>query len=131
MHGINLKALPVVLAASTLARPAMSSSVWKSKLEAEAENNSEKMARLFLEAGIIGKEQYCDAAEIAESLHKSIDQVIVTSFLSDEQAVLCASAMHFLECDIINETLAADALRTANARGLTFREGLSYFGFGW
>jgi hypothetical protein len=135
MHGINMKPSPVVPTASAAARPALASSVWKDKLDASVavtvSSKSDTLAKLLQRAGMIGKEQVCDASDIAESLNKTVDQVITTSFLSAMQAELCASAMSYLERGIINEALAADALGLANSKGLPFVEGLKYFGFGW
>ncbi|MBX9725574.1 MAG: hypothetical protein K2X81_29520, partial [Candidatus Obscuribacterales bacterium] len=79
----------------------------------------------------ISREQYCDAQEIAESLNKSIDQVIVTSFLSEQQAQLCSAAMSYVERGIVIESLASDALMVANTKNISFIEGLRYFGYGW
>jgi hypothetical protein len=131
MHGINLKPSPAVPLASTANRPAMASSVWKEKLESSQSTHSDSLAKLLQRAGVINKEQVCDAGEIAESLKKSLDQVIVTSFLSEAQAELCTKALSYLERGIINEDLAAQAMAFCNARNVTFVEGLKYFGFGW
>jgi len=139
MHGINLKPSSAVSAAASTAKPAISNSVWKTKLETfeakpaatSAVQPATKIAKLLQKAGMLGKEQYCDAQEIADSLNKSIDQVLLTSFLSEKQSALCASAISFLERGIISETLAVDALAFANVRTITFQESLRYHGFGW
>jgi hypothetical protein len=131
MHGINLKpvaANPMPVAATT-SKPALDSSVWRSKLEDN--QHSDKLVELVKSAGLITREQYCDAMEIAESLGKSIDQVLATSILSEEQAKICEGALSYLERGIINENLAADAVRLASAKQLSFFEALKYFGFGW
>jgi hypothetical protein len=131
MHGINLKpatAMPLA-AASTISKPAMSTSPWREKLESVQQ--SDKLVKLLDSAGMITAEQRCDAGEIAASMDKSIDQVITTSFLSEKQGELWASALSYLERGIINEDLAVDALRLANARGMKFVDSLTYFGFGW
>ncbi|MBX9568090.1 MAG: hypothetical protein K2X77_04305 [Candidatus Obscuribacterales bacterium] len=102
--------------------------VWRDKLEAPQANN---LSKLLERAGLVGKEQLCDAAEIAESLKKSIDQVLVTSFLNEKQADLCSAAMRYIDKGIVTEALAADGLMVANMKGIPFAEGLKYFGFGW
>ena len=102
--------------------------IWRDKLEAPQANN---LSKLLEKAGIVGKEQMCDAMEIAESLKKSIDQVLVTSFLSEKQAALCEQALRYIERGIITDALAADGLMVANMKGISFPEGLKYFGFGW
>jgi hypothetical protein len=139
MQGINLKPSSGVSAAASTAKPAMSNSVWKSKLEAmeakpadaSAVQPATKVAKLLQKAGMLGREQYCDAQEIADSLNKSIDQVLLTSFLSEKQSTLCASAISFLERGVIGETLAVEALAFANVRTISFEESLRYHGFGW
>lgn len=107
-------------------KPAVS--VWKDRLEV---SRSDVLAKLAQKAGIVGVEQICDAQEIAESLNKSIDQVIATSFLNEIETELCASAMSYIERGIVTEALAADGLMAAKAKGVSFTEGLKYFGFGW
>lgn len=103
-------------------------SVWRDKLEAPQANN---ISKLLERAGLIGKEQICDAQEIAESLKKSIDQVLLTSFLNEKQAELCTTAMRYVDKGLITEGLAADGLMVANLKNIPFSEGLKYFGFGW
>lgn len=103
-------------------------SVWREKLEAPQANN---LSKLLERAGFVGKEQLCDAAEIAESLKKSIDQVLLTSFLNEKQAALCTTAMRYVDNGTITEALAADGMMVANLKGISFAEGLKYFGFGW
>lgn len=102
--------------------------VWRDKLEAPQNNI---MSNLLQKAGLVGKEQLCDAMEIAESLKKSVDQVLVTSFLNDSQAKLCEQAVRYIEGGLVTESLAADGLMVANMKNITFPEGLKYFGFGW
>lgn len=127
MQSINLNSRTVL---PTQAKPA--TAVWKDRLEnSQAQASSDMLAKLLQRAGIIGKEQYCDAAEIAESLKKSVDQVLTTSFLSQEQVEICNGAMTLLDRGLITEALAADGLAVANAKGISFQEGLKYFGFGW
>lgn len=126
MQTINLNARATALPSSAEARP--DASVWKSRLES---SQSDSMAKLLQKAGIIGREQYCDAAEIAESLKKSIDQVLATSFLSEKQLVLVNSAMTYLDRGVLTEKLAADGMAVANSKDISFQEGLKYFGFGW
>lgn len=127
MQAINFKGSPVQ-AAATASKPACSNTPWRNKLEA---SHADSLAKLVNKAGIMGNEQICDAQEIADSLNKSIDQVIATSFLSDTQAELCAQAVSYIERGIITEALAADGLMVAHAKGISFTEGLKYFGFGW
>jgi hypothetical protein len=102
--------------------------VWRDKLEAP---QADHLSKLLERAGLIGKEQICDAAEIAESLKKSIDQVLLTSFLNEKQAELSTAAMRYVERGLVTEALAADGLMVANLKGISFAEGLRYFGFGW
>lgn len=128
MQGIQLKGSAAPMAAAAASRPAVSNMPWRNKLES---SHSDSLTKLVQRAGILSKEQYCDAAEIAESLKKSLDQVIATSFLSEQQTEICASAMSYIEKGIITDALAADALMVANAKGISFSEGLKYFGFGW
>ncbi|MBX9688478.1 MAG: hypothetical protein K2X27_17345 [Candidatus Obscuribacterales bacterium] len=125
MQSVNLKTSSTATLNSSQKQ---SGSVWKQKLDA---SSADKLSKLLQRAGIIGKEQLCDAMEIAESLNKSIDQVLSTSFLTEKQIELCALAMNYLERGLVTEALAADGLKMANARGLQFREGLKYFGYGW
>lgn len=129
MPGINIKPVSTTPAASMVPKSAMSTSVWRDKLETA--RHVETLANLLQSTGIINGEQYCEAIEIADSLRKSVDQVIFTSFLSEQQREICAGAMSYLERGIVNEELAANGLKFANDRGLTFAEGLRYFGFGW
>lgn len=103
-------------------------SVWKEKFEAPQASN---LPQILERAGILGKEQLCDASEIAESLKKSIDQVLMTSFLSEKQVELCSNAVRYLQRGLLTEALAADGLMVANKKGISFEEGLRYFGFGW
>jgi hypothetical protein len=126
MQSIQLKGSAVP--ASTANRPAVSNTPWRNKLEA---SHSDALAKLLQRAGILGNEQYCDAAEIAESINKSIDHVLASSFLNDKQTELCASAMQYIERGILTEQLAADALAVANHKQISFAEGLKYYGFGW
>lgn len=107
-------------------KPAVS--VWKDRLEV---SRSDVLAKLAQKAGLIGAEQICDAQEIAESLNKSVDQVLATSFLNEKQSELCAAAMNYIERGVVTEALAADGLMVANSKGVSFVEGLKYFGFGW
>ena len=127
MQSIQFKGSPAA-AATTASKPAMSNTPWRNKLEA---SHSDVLAKLLHRAGILGNEQYCDAQEIAESINKSMDHVVASSFLNDKQTELCASAMQYLERGIITESLAADALACANHKQISFNEGLKYFGFGW
>lgn len=109
-------------------RPKHSISVWRQKLES---SNSDVLTKLVERAGLIGREQIIDAHEIAESLKKSMDQVIVTSFLSEFQVELCSAAMSYIDRGFMTEALAVDGLVAANSKGISFQEGLKYFGFGW
>lgn len=109
-------------------KPAISTDPWKMKLES---SQSRVMANLLYRAGIISEEQYYEAADIAASINKSIDHVIMASFLSGFQSELCTNAMSYIERGIVTEDLAASALAKANLKGLSFGEGLKYFGFGW
>lgn len=127
MQSIQFKGSPAA-AATQGSRPAMSNTPWRNKLEA---SHSDVVAKLLHRAGILGNEQLCDAREIAESIQKSLDHVVASSFLNDKQTELCANAMHYLERGIVTEALAADALAVANVKQISFTEGLKYFGFGW
>lgn len=132
-HGINMKPSPAIPLASSTCKPAQSNAVWKEKLvDNKVEVTiSDTAAKLVQRAGLIGPEQYCDAVEIADSLKKTVDQVIITSFMTDKQKDLVESAMSYLDRGIINDTLASDALAVANHKGISFTEGLKYHGFGW
>lgn len=101
---------------------------WRNKYQSA---HSESLSRLLQTAGMIGAEQLCDAMEIAEALGKGVDQVLLTSFLNQVQADLASQAQKFVDEGKMTEQLAADGLSLANARGLSFMEGLKYFGFGW
>jgi hypothetical protein len=127
MYGINMKPAPAISVAAI--KPALSASIWRDKLAAPPK--SDRAAKLLQYAGLIGPQDYCDALEIAESLNKSIDQVIASSFLPAKLSELCKDAVSHLERGLINESLAADALRFAYAKGLTFLAALKYFGYGW
>ncbi len=127
MQSINFKSSQAQ-AASAYNGPKADPSVWRNKLEAA---HSDHLAKILQRAGIISREQYCDAQEIAESLNKSIDQVIVTSFLSEQQSLLCSAAMSYVERGLIIDSLASDALMVANTKNISFVEGLRYFGYGW
>ncbi len=109
--------------------PSRSITVWRNKLIQHAQ--SDTLAKLVERAGLIGKEQLCDAMEIAESLKKTLDQVLVTSFLNDRQFEICGQAILYLERDLITEALAADGIMAANHKNISFAEGLKYFGYGW
>ncbi len=126
MQSINLKSSASHAAVAGSAKPGQS--VWRSKLEAA---QSDSLAKLLQRAGVISKEQYCDAMEIADSIKKSVDQVIVTSFLNEKESELCAAAMSHIERGAVTEELATDALRLANTKGIKFADGLKYFGYGW
>lgn len=128
MQSIQMKASSAVPAATIASKPAVSNMPWRDKLEA---SQSEGLAKLLHRAGILGNEQLCDAAEIAESINKSLDHVVASSFLNEKQTELCASAMQYLERGILTEALAVDALAVANLKQISFAEGLKYFGFGW
>lgn len=102
--------------------------VWKAKLE---QKQSNAVTELLTEAGILKTEELCEIAEIAESLKQSTDAVVLSSYLSKELTEEVKKAQIFMQKNLVSMQLAAQGLAVANRKGISFEDGLSYFGWGW
>lgn len=90
------------------------------------------LRQIILEAYLLGSDELSEAEEIAHSLSKDLEQVLVSSgYMSPELVKLCLSSITYLEAGLITEALAASALNMSWSKQVSFEEGLKYFGWGW
>lgn len=93
---------------------------------------SAKLSNLLLKAGLLQQQEICDAMEIAESLKKPLDQVLMTSgFMNSELSQNCHEAISYIDRGLITDQLVIEGLRIAHQKGLRLRDGLKYLGWGW